>query len=280
MEGLGREMSPQAIRAHVITGGFPPGQPAGHDHDYARLRILELLKERDDVHATVSGDYTDLEKWLPRCRLLVTYVAGPVADDEQNTVLRQWVEAGGRWLALHGSSGGKAARLPDSNRRQMVKMSYHHTLGGFFINHPPIRKFRVDLVDRKHPLTRGLPESFETIDEPYMVELQAPESTEVILTADWGPVPPSDSGFYYEEDTAVLPGGTKRAIAFVRELSQGAVAYTTLGHCHTPTTNGQRSVDASVAADGKPPLHLLGSWETEGFRTFLRNGVAWGLGED
>ena len=73
-------MSPQAIRAHVIAGGFPAGQPAGHDHDYARLRILELLKERDDVHATVSGDYTDIEKWLPQCQLLVTYVAGPVAD--------------------------------------------------------------------------------------------------------------------------------------------------------------------------------------------------------
>ncbi|MEE8337009.1 MAG: hypothetical protein V3R95_03005, partial [Dehalococcoidia bacterium] len=136
-------MTPEVIRAHVIAGGFPPGQPAGHDHDYARLRILELLKERDNVHATVSGDYTDIEKWLPQCRLLVTYVAGPFANDEQNTVLRQWVEAGGRWLALHGSSGGKAARLPDSNRRQMVKTDYHDTLGAFFINHPPIRKFRV-----------------------------------------------------------------------------------------------------------------------------------------
>ena len=273
-------MSPQAIRAHVIAGGFPAGQPAGHDHDYARLRILELLKERDDVHASVSGDYTDIAKWLPQCRLLVTYVAGPVADEEQNTVLRQWVEAGGRWLALHGSSGGKATRLPDSNRRKMVKMAYHETLGGFFIHHPPIRKFRVELTDRQHPLTRGLPESFETIDEPYMVELQAPESTQVLLTADWGAVPPSDTGFYYEKDTATLPGGTKRAIAFVRELSQGAVAYTTLGHCHTPTTNSQRTVDVSVAADGVPPLNLLGSWETEGFRTLLRNGIAWGLGED
>ena len=274
-------MSQEIIRAHVIAGGYPPGQMAGHDHDYARLRILELLKERDNVHTTVSGDYTDIEKWLPQCELLVTYVAGPVAMEEQHTVLRQWVEAGGRWLALHGSSGGKAARMPDSNRRQMVKMPYHDTLGGFFINHPPIRKFRVDLVDRKHPLTLGLPESFETIDEPYMVELQHPDSTEVLLTADWGPVPPTDTGFYYEADTAVLPGGgSKRAIAFVRSLSQGAVAYTTLGHCHTPTTNAQQTVDVSVAADGVPPLNLLGSWETEGFRTLLRNGIAWGLGED
>ena len=37
----------------------------------------------------------------------------------------------------------------------MVKMPYHETLGGFFLSHPPIRKFRVDLVDAQHPLTRG-----------------------------------------------------------------------------------------------------------------------------
>ena len=271
---------PERQRVHVIAGGYPPGQPAGHDHDYARLRILEQLKERDAVHTSVSGDYTDLEKWLPGCELLITYVAGPVADDEQNRVLRQWVEAGGRWLALHGSSGGKAARMPDSNRRRMVKQPYHDTLGGFFLHHPPIRRFQVDLVDPKHPLTRGLPESFETIDEPYMVELQHPDKTQLLLTADWGAVPPNDSGFYYEKDTTTLPGGTSRPIAFVREYSQGAVAYTTLGHCHTPTTNSQRVVDASVSPDGKPPLHLLGSWETEGFRTLLRNGIAWGLHED
>jgi len=273
-------MSTEVIRAHVIAGGYPPGQPAGHDHDYARLRILEQLKERDHVHATVAGDYTDIEKWLPASRLLITYVAGPFANDEQNTVIRQWVEAGGRWLALHGSSGGKAARMADSTRRTMVKMPYHDTLGGFFLAHPPIRKFRVDLVDPKHPLTKGLPESFETIDEPYMVEMQHPEKSDLLLTSDWGPVPDTGAGFFYEQDTSTLPGGTTRAIAFVRHLSQGAVAYTTLGHKHTPTTNNQRSVDTSVAADGKPPLDLIGSWGTEGFRTLLRNGIAWGLGED
>ena len=272
-------MSNEVVRAHLIAGGFPAGQAAGHDHDYARLRILEQLKERDYVHTSLSGDYEDIEKWLPQCKLLITYVAGPVATDEQHEVLRQWVEGGGRWLALHGSSGGKAARRPNSSQREMVKMDYHNTLGGFFIHHPPIRKFQVSLVDTKHPLTQGLPETFETIDEPYMVELQAPEDTDVLLTADWGVVPPSEQGFYYKEDTAVLPGGSKRAIAFERKLSQGAVAYTTLGHCHTPTTNGQRTVHESVSPDHKPPLNLRGSWETEGFQTLLRNGISWALGE-
>lgn len=33
-------------RAHLIAGGFPPGASAGHDHDYARLELLELLAEQ------------------------------------------------------------------------------------------------------------------------------------------------------------------------------------------------------------------------------------------
>ena len=31
-------------RVHVISGGFPKGALQGHDMDYARLRIQELLE--------------------------------------------------------------------------------------------------------------------------------------------------------------------------------------------------------------------------------------------
>ena len=37
------------------------------------------------------------------------------------------------------------------------------------------------------PLTRGLGPSFVVEDEPYFIELQDPESTQVLLTADYGP---------------------------------------------------------------------------------------------
>lgn len=270
---------PQARRVHLIAGGFPPGKPAGHDHDYARLQILDVLQGHEHVHTTVAGDFTDIEKWLPECRFLITYVAGPFADDEQDRVIREWLEAGGRWLALHGSSGGKAARDPnDPSRRRMVKSSYHQTLGGFFINHPPVRKFRVDVADPSHALVQGLPSSWETIDEPYMIELQEPPQCHILLTSELGPdTTPPGRGFAYDEDTALMPDGKTRAIGFVRQMGKGATAYFTLGHCHTPTTNTQRSVDESVAPGGVTPLLLRGSWETDAFRQLLANAIAWGL---
>src|ERR1700747_3195573 len=96
-------------RAHVITGGFPPGSLAGHDHDYARLRLLELLAAQNVV-ASVGNDFADIARWLPLSRLLVTYVAGPYPDATQTGAMRQWLEQGGHWLALHGTSGGRAER--------------------------------------------------------------------------------------------------------------------------------------------------------------------------
>ena len=56
----------QPVRVHLIAGGFPVGSPAGHDMDYARLRILQLLQENTNVSTTVTNDFTDIEKMAAR----------------------------------------------------------------------------------------------------------------------------------------------------------------------------------------------------------------------
>ena len=78
-------------RAHLIAGGFPPGSSAGHDHDYARLRLLGLLAEQD-VAASVANDFADVERWLPVSRLLITYVAGPYPDAGACHAIQHWLE--------------------------------------------------------------------------------------------------------------------------------------------------------------------------------------------
>ncbi len=268
---------PKPGRAHVITGGYPPGAPAGHDHDYSRLRLLQFLQEKE-APASVGNDFTDLAKWLTRCQLLITYVAGPYPDDEQDQALRGWLRDGGRWLALHGTSGGRAVRVDGQRQRRMVKGSFHETLGGFFINHPPVRRFNVDVAAGGNPLTRGLPESFEVVDEPYMIELQDPASSEVLLTAELGPdMSPPGFGFLYDEDTALMADGKTRVLGYTREVGKGGVTYIALGHCHTPASNSQPFVDRSVNAEGRTPLLLRSTWEAEPFETLMRNAIDWGL---
>ena len=154
-------------RAHLIAGGFPPGSAAGHDHDYARLRLLGLLAEQD-MPASVGNDFADIEKWLPVSRMLITYVAGPYPDGAQCRALRQWLEAGGQWLGLHGTSGGRAERVEGMRQRRTVKTEHHALLGSRFLTHPPICKIHVDVRDTDHPITRGLATSFDVEDEPVL----------------------------------------------------------------------------------------------------------------
>jgi uncharacterized protein len=261
-------------RAHLIAGGFPPGSSAGHDHDYARLRLLGLLADRE-VPASVANDFADVERWLPVSRLLITYVAGPYPDAAQCRVIAGWLEAGGRWLALHGTSGGRAERVEGSRQRRTVKTEHHALLGSYFLTHPPICRIRVEVRDVDHPLTRGLGGSFEVEDEPYFIELQDPGSTRILLTADYGPGAVSPAiGSLYASDTSLQPDGRIRVVGYTREVGDGSIAYFALGHCHNPAIRAGRVGDPPDTT----PLTFRGSWESEAFVALLRNAIVWGIG--
>ena len=265
------------IRVHVVAGGFPPGKHAGHDIDYARIRILMALQSNEDVHTTVSSDFTDCHKWIRDAHLLICYVAGPFADEYQTGVIRDWVGEGGHWLALHGSSGGKAERIGRADgRRRLAKMDYHEALGGFFMTHPPIMEMQVSVADSNHPLTYNLPSTFPVQDEPYMVEVIHPD-TQVLLTTEDIVSPP-----YVEEiyggDLSLLPDGKSHALGFARKVGEGEIAYIAPGHCHTPLTNMQRSVHESISPDHVTPMRFRGPWGTDAYEQLLKNAIDWGIG--
>lgn len=261
-------------RAHLITGGFPPGSSAGHDHDYARLRLLGLLAERD-VQASVANDFADVEKWLPVSQLLISYTAGPYPDAVRCRAIQLWLEAGGRWLGLHGSSGGRAERVEGFRQRRTVKTEHHALLGSYFLTHPPICRFRVEVTDADQKLTKGLGTSFDVEDEPYFIELQDPGSTRILLTADYGPGAASPSiGTVYAADTSLREDGRTRVLGYTRDVGKGGVTYFALGHCHNPASRAGRT---AALADAMPPV-FRGAWETDAFTTLLRNAIGWGVG--
>ena len=63
-----RATTEQVVGVHLVVGGYPPGEPAGHDMDFARLRLLELLATEHGVRTTVASDFADLGRWLDRLR--------------------------------------------------------------------------------------------------------------------------------------------------------------------------------------------------------------------
>ncbi len=174
--------------------------------------------------ASVSGDFKDIDSWLPKSDLLVTYVAGPFPDDRQVQRVAEWLDGGGRWLALHGTSGGRAVPMPDgSPGRMMSRAPHHEVLGAFFLNHPPIRKFRVDVCDRDHPLARGLPdggrlvccdisEEWTAVGRPYWEKAGVAEKIDLRI----GPA---------IETLRALPGDEKFDLAFIDADKEGYIAY-------------------------------------------------------
>jgi uncharacterized protein len=261
-------------RAHLIAGGFPAGSMSGHDHDYARLKLLGLLAERD-IPASVSNDFADLEKFLPVSRLLITYVAGPYPSAAQTAAIRDWLEAGGHWLALHGTSGGKAERVEGFRSRRTVKTEHHAVLGSYFLTHPPIREIRVQVRGGNSPLTQGLGSSFVVEDEPYFIELQDPAATRILLTAEYGADCVSPNiGTLYPVDTSLQPDGKTRVLGYTKDVGAGGIAYIALGHCHNPAIRAARTF--TDPADKTPPM-FHGPWDTGAFSTLLRNAIAWGM---
>jgi uncharacterized protein len=261
-------------RAHLIAGGFPPGSMSGHDHDYARLRLLGLLAEQD-IPASVANDFADVEKFLPVSRLLITYVAGPYPGAAQCAAIRRWLEAGGCGLGLHGTSGGRAERVEGARMRRTVKTEHHDLLGSRFLIHPAICEIRVDVSDVDSPLTRGLGRSFVVEDEPYFIELQDPAATQILLTADYGASGASSIvGALYASDTSLQADGKTRVLGYTRRVGKGGVAYVALGHCHNPAIRAARPADP---ADTTPPTFRR-PWESVEFVTLLRNAITWGAG--
>jgi len=260
-------------RAHLVAGGFPPGSSAGHDHDYARLRLLTLLDERQ-IPASVANDFADMEKWLPVSRLLVTYVAGPYPEAEQCARLKSWLEAGGHWLALHGTSGGRAERVEGLTQRRTVRTEHHELLGSMFLTHPPACRFRVDVRNAEHPVTKGLATSFEVEDEPYFIELRNIAAAQILLTADYGakgswPVVEK----LYGTDTSVQSDGKTRVLGYTRQVGNGAVTYLALGHCHNPYSRMGRT----TGAGSEPPATFRGPWDGGPFTTLVGNAITWAI---
>ena len=265
-------------RVHLITGGFPPGSAAGHDMDYARIQLLQCLQTKEHLAVTVANDFQDIERWLPGTDLLITYVAGPYPEGSANEALMAWLEDGGRWFALHGTSGGKAVKTERDGLvvKKMVKAEHHQTLGCFFLNHPPLSEFQVE-VTHDHPVTRGLPDIFTVQDELYLIELQEPNASQIILTTtlEEDPSPPG-FGFVYDEDTSLQPDGKTRVLGYARSRGDGEIVYVGLGHCHTGRINSQSLVDNSVHPDGTVPPEFHGVWETDAFSHLLENAIEWG----
>jgi type 1 glutamine amidotransferase len=231
-----------------------------HDFDFARLELLGELAGHEGVRTRVFETFDCLDA-LRSADLLITYTCNVRPDAEQQRALVDFVERGGRWLALHATSSAIDPPGPDGLfHTPRVFGAVATVLGNQFLAHPPIDPYRVEITAPEHPLVVGI-EPFEVRDELYLMELHPP--LEVLLHARFTG---ACRGFAEGEVTDDDP----RPVLYMRRTGAGTVCFFSLGHCR-----GRFDVQDLGREDlGKRDF---GSWTVPEYRTVLRRCIAWSV---
>ena len=239
------------VDAHFVAGG------KYHDIDFARMEVLKLLAEHPQIRTSVACDYSGLER-LEDCRFLITYTCDLMPGTAEARQLSSWLEAGGRWIALHGTNSilkfTADGRVDTPDERPDVMA----LLGTQFKAHPPIGPFLVEVVDRNHELTRGI-DDFEIVDELYLSQTTA--EIDILMQTDFEGEAP---GFLSEKwNRTTLP------VLYTRSVGKGGIVYNTLGHC-------RGHYDLQGMRDYYPHKEIC-AWNYDVYYELLRRSFVWAM---
>ena len=244
-----RFMSFEPINCLLIAGG------KYHDIDYARVELLKLLGSQKRIVTRVMEDY-ECSEALEWADILISYTCDILPSEDIQYQLKDWLEAGGRWLGLHGTNS--ILRMMDDGLWHTPRVApvFMDLLGSQFLSHPPIEPYTVENVQPSHPLVKDI-ENFEVTDELYHMELHG--DLDVFLEAECNI---KGRGFV-EGDNAV----GRHPVFYQKAHEKGAILYLTLGHC-------RGHFDLRPYKDFLPVLDR-GSWEIPEFKTLLERGIDW-----
>ena len=240
-------MPDKKINAYLVAAGMY------HDIDYARLELLKLLAEHENIRTRVACDYHDIEG-IAASDFLITYTCNLVPTEKEQQALKDYIAGGGKWFALHGTNAileftADGVVAPES------APVFMETLGTQFIAHPPIMPFTVRTEDNEHGLVKDVGE-FETDDELYCSRIHGDlhwllysefnGSADGFVASDW-----------HTDD--------KRPVYYIKKTGNGEVLYLNLGHC-------RGHYDMAPVADYYPAIEK-GSWDKPEYYELLRRGI-------
>ena len=133
----------------------------------------------------------------------------PWITEEQGAAIQDFVKGGGGLYALHNSS-----------HISLSSKHYREVMCGAYIDHPALRPFKVSVVDKEHPITRGVQE-FVVNDEQHFVTYDK-DPKYILLRSE------NIDGL-----TDVIDGkdlGTKAIAGWAYDFGKGRVVFTAVGH--------------------------------------------------
>jgi hypothetical protein len=213
---------PGAIRV-LIFSGF-------NNHDWRTttpfLRGLLLETGRFDVRVTENPEGSTAATLAPYDVLVIDY-CGPRWGKDTEAAVEAFVRSGKGMVVVHGASYAFSGLevLGDGHRgtgiREPPWPPYGRMTGGFWPEVPTRQfhgrrhSFKVRIVDKEHPIFRGMSDSFVATDELYHEMHFFPE-TRVLAKA--------------YDDPAMGGTGREEPVLTAVDYGKGRVFYTALGH--------------------------------------------------
>ncbi len=170
---------------------------AWHDLPMCAGKLAQSLQRNDGI----LPDILLHTAWLATDAFTATdvcifYTFGLAMTSAEQEALLRYVHDGKGFVGLHTATCAVEENQP-----------YLEMVGGRFRSHPPYGEFAVQIADRTHPITEGVPD-FLITDELYLTDQLS--DFHMLATAS------------HE--------GQKVAIAWTRAYGAGRVAYISLGH--------------------------------------------------
>lgn len=227
---------PAGALAQVTTSLFQPGKArvlifsGRNNHDWRTTTpfLKKVLVDSGRFDVRVEEEPRGItDATLDAYDALVLDYDGPRWGEATEKAVEHFVKSGRGLVAVHAASYAFTGLevLGDNHVRTGIKEpvwpEYLQMLGGWWTEdppktgHAPRHCFSVRLVDRNHPVTRGMKESFTVSDELYHSHRMTP-GVHVLATAFDDP---SNGGTSKNEPTI-----------WTNQYGSGRVLYTALGH--------------------------------------------------
>ncbi|MEO5979169.1 MAG: ThuA domain-containing protein [Chryseolinea sp.] len=168
---------------------------------------FETFATEDPAHFTAEN----LKQY--KCIIFASTNNEAFDNEDQKKAFVDYIHNGGGFVGIHSASGSE---------RQWPWFS--SMLGGKFVRHPELQKFTIKVIDKTHPSTKFLSDTWTWEDECYYTNQLNPD-IRVLLAVDLTTITDDKKGEY--------PGntfGNYFPLAWYHEFEGGRQFYTALGH--------------------------------------------------
>jgi type 1 glutamine amidotransferase len=137
-----------------------------------------------------------------------TFVAS--ISEDQCKDIKRWVEEGGSLWGWHNNS-----------RLSLMRQDYRDLQGATIIGHPPIRPFKVKIINHDHPITKGVNDFVVTDEQHFLVYEKDPKHVLAMSV--------QEDGLTYQAGKDRQPSNTCEA-AWAYDYGKGRVCFFAPGH--------------------------------------------------